>query len=857
MRKLIFIFLLFFPFLAFSNLEYCDNGKNISWEFCSSWTIITDIKSIDTFSWNYLNIFSWFWWNKLNNDLISDYNSSFQVWYIWNTFNNDLNSENNSNFQVWFLWTNFKQINFWEINVYQKKKEPYQEFKKLKFWEAIWKQQMWSGIIFSYSFDNKEKYNVLMIVSIYDSKTDKLVKKVYTDYSMWNTNFVKVKNLESWEYYWTAQLQTWNWIRSKIIKPTEDDNIKIYFKIFDWFEPYANWYRFINNSPNPSILSWWVETQVTIVEENGRNIVKTNRKITSWNKWDIFNTVFDISDERRKIDSFIWIWLTWSWAFQWWNCFWMSLTALAKYKWEEDFLNKYVKWLNNNIWTWTIWEKIPDPNTKPTNIVYEKNPWDIYNDNLKWILTLQLYQYWKDIKKLLQAFYKKKNNWINVVEQFKNNPNKNYILFIWWKKTEDWEEWWHALVPYRLEKEKDYYKLYVWDNNYPYPNVIEKNEKWEDDLKGAYEQYIQIFNDWSWYYKWVKDFWNIYTIIWLIDTDNLVDLPKQTKVVWSDENEIKYWLTWESNIYIEDENWNITWYKDWEVLEQIPWVEIYKEIWLVKWQEIKNTYKQIYISDTTKLDISKLKLKIQSTKDESYNLNIISRDFFTYLQNIETNSWDLDEFKITREEIEINFDKNKIWDYDLLVDNFKDNWTWTIYISQVKTIDTLHKYQINWDKVVKDEKWAITYQLDINNDWKLDNQDKQIELNPQYIDNTAPTTKLKIKWFKLPKIKNFNHWFRFWKHKQQKNKENKNKQEEKLDKYLKQIKIKLKAKDNKDWVWLENIYYSLNNWEYIKYTKQIKINKFWIYTLKYYSQDLFWNKEEEKEYKVWNSKSKR
>ena len=58
------------------------------------------------------------------------------------------------------------------------------------------------------------------------------------------------------------------------------------------------------------------------------------------------------------------------------------------------------------------------------------------------------------------------------------------------------------------------------------------------------------------------------------------------------------------------------------------------------------------------------------------------------------------------------------------------------------------------------------------------------------------------------------------------------KHEEKLDKYLKQVKIKLKAKDNKDWVWLENIYYRLNNWEYIKYTKQIKIKNPWIYILK-------------------------
>ncbi len=848
MRKLLFILLLFFPFLVFWNIEYCDNGKNISWEFCSSGIIITDIKKIDNFSWNYLNISNWYWWTKLNNNLIPGYQSNHQIWYIWNNFNNSIDSSNNSNFQVWFLWTNFRQIDFWKILLTQQVKEPYQEKRKLWLWEYIWKQQMWSGIIFSYNFNNKENYNVLMIVDIYDRKTNKLIKTSYTDYSIWNTNFVKVKDLPAWEYYWTAQLQTWDWIKSEIIKPIKNDSIKTDFKIFDWFEPYANGYKFMNNNPNPSIFSWWVDLYLdfSTPEKNKFKLVRKINNWNDWNKWKIFNNVFNIPDERRRVDSFIWIWLNWTWAFQWWNCFWMSLSAMAKYRWYNDFLNKYAKWLNDNIWTWTIWEKIQEPNTKPTNISYNKNLWDIDNDNLKWILALQIYQYWKDIKDLQRRFDKKKNNWMNVVKEFKNNPDKNYILLIQWKKTENSEEQWHAVVPYRLEKENDYYKLYIWDNNYPYPNVIEKDKNLKDTKRSAYKQYIKINKDWSWNYKRIDDIWKITTIIWLIDIDNLVSLPKQTRVVWTDENEIKYGLDWEGNIYLEDENGNITWYKDWETLEQIPWTEVYKEVWIVKWQQIKNIYKQIYIPDTTKLDVSKLKIKIQSTKNETYNLNVISKDFFTYFQNIETNSWDLDEFKITREDIQVNFDKNKTWDYDLLVDNFKDNWTWTVFIPQVKTIDTLHEYQINWDKVVTDEKWAITYKLDTNNDWQLDNQDKQIELNPQYIDNIAPTTKLKIKWFKLPKTHRFKHWFNFWKHKKE---DDKNKNKEELDKYLNQVKIKLKAKDNKTWVWLENIYYSLNNWEYIKYTKQIKLKKSWKYTLKYYSQDLFWNKEKIKEYK--------
>ncbi len=172
MKKLFFILLLFFPFLVFWNIEYCDNGKNISWEFCSSGTIITDIKKIDNFSWNYLNISNWYWWTKLNNNLISDYNSDFQVWYIWNNFNNSFDSNNNSNFQIWFLWTNFRQIEFWKINITQEIIEPHQKLDELNIWETIWKQQMWSWIIFSYNFNKWKIFN-----NVFDIPDKRRIKK--------------------------------------------------------------------------------------------------------------------------------------------------------------------------------------------------------------------------------------------------------------------------------------------------------------------------------------------------------------------------------------------------------------------------------------------------------------------------------------------------------------------------------------------------------------------------------------------------------------------------------------------------------------------------------------------------------
>ena len=97
-------------------------------------------------------------------------------------------------------------------------------------------------------------------------------------------------------------------------------------------------------------------------------------------------------------------------------------------------------------------------------------------------------------------------------------------------------------------------------------------------------------------------------------------------------------------------------------------------------------------------------------------------DYYTKISWVETSSWQIDIYKISREQIQLDFDDSKTstWTYDLLVDDFQNNWTWTIYRWNMTSINNLEQYEIDWTKVVNNESDSIKYQVDIDNDWSLD-----------------------------------------------------------------------------------------------------------------------------------------
>ena len=172
------------------------------------------------------------------------------------------------------------------------------------------------------------------------------------------------------------------------------------------------------------------------------------------------------------------------------------------------------------------------------------------------------------------------------------------------------------------------------------------------------------------------------------------------------------------------------------------------------------------------------------------------------ISNVETSTWEIDIYSITGENIQIDFDDNKIWKYNLLVDNFQNNWTWTVYIQDIESNIWLQEYNINWSKVIENKDDSVIYKLDTNNDWTLD---KEKELKPITI-NEVEKNSAKISWYIY-----FDR--------------NKNWKKDKKDKALRNFKVYLDL--NNDWKLQKKIEpYTKTNREWYYEFKNLKTWKY-------------------------------
>lgn len=86
----------------------------------------------------------------------------------------------------------------------------------------------------------------------------------------------------------------------------------------------------------------------------------------------------------------------------------------------------------------------------------------------------------------------------------------------------------------------------------------------------------------------------------------------------------------------------------------------------------------------------------------------------------------------SRENLKIDFDNSKDWSYNLLVDIFYNNWTWTIYMYGMPSIAEKQNYDIDWNKVINDDNDSVIYSIDLDNDWDYEN-DQNLPPIYQYI----------------------------------------------------------------------------------------------------------------------------
>ncbi len=661
------------------------------------------------------------------------------------------------------------------IKLKQWVKSPLLEKQGINPWEQIWKYQSWSGIILSADIQT----GALLNIEVYKNGT---LTPVFSDTSSWE---IVVPYQGSWAYYWKARTMGQYWQVSERVDYETDNMFEADYILYEWFEPYPYGYKFYNNWPANWLLTGWV-SQI--------NWITRKREKIPWNKWDIFFNAFDLStfqnNQNKIFDAFENVWLNKDDVFQWWNCNGMSVSATMQYKYPV-FLQAYYFWFSEQIWTGKIWNKIQEP-----DLLNQNNQiwWNEYNSVTETLFSLQLSWYSIHQWSALQSWEDTSNNILNKI---KDNPNDTYILtFAWidfWNKPVS-----HTVVVYKLE----WNRIYFWDSNFQYPFRLQSDgskPKW-------YNQYIEVNIDWTWEAKSYNR--KSFNEMSLVNIDDIYNKWNKSAPIWFNMYDILYTLNWKSDIIVTDSLWRISWFSWWTVLEDIPWVDVIIPANATLTWTIENTWKQIYLPQKKDLIV-----KVIAKDTENYDLMIAWWDYYTKLEWIETNSWQIDTFNITREKIEIDFDNEKTWNYDLLVDDFQNNWTWTVYIWNIKTNQTKEQYTISWTWVLDNNNNAVIYEIDTNDDW---NYDELINLPPIYQDITAPTTTHTFSWTTNS-----------------------------TGSYIETVKIELNSIDNDWWIWVDSIYYSLDStWSiYQKYTNPIIVNEIWNHILNYYSIDKFWNTE--------------
>lgn len=161
-----------------------------------------------------------------------------------------------------------------------------------------------------------------------------------------------------------------------------------------------------------------------------------------------------------------------------------------------------------------------------------------------------------------------------------------------------------------------------------------------------------------------------------------------------------YTLDWKWDIYLIDEQWRISWYKDDNVFEEIPWVRPYTTMWGL-WSS--EDWKQIYMPER-----KDLKTVIVWKADWTYKLTVAWWNYHLDIEGVETKKWQVDEIISRENSTEINFDDNKEWYYNLDMD-FRRYKNWSFYFYQQKATWKTQKYIVDWEWVDNKEDNSILY----------------------------------------------------------------------------------------------------------------------------------------------------
>lgn len=629
--KILFL-MLFFCINSYVYAEEIDDSfsnrlENTSWDlsfktwFFSSWfnydETDRELLSKVEYKEKIWFISSNFNYDETDRKLISKMVFNVKPWYIWSKFNynetdRDLLNKAVYNIKVGFYWSNYwkvieeedqNEINFSIIKLNQEILSPHmQDRENVEIWEKIWKFQSWTWLILSAEVSNPNSEKLKLIIQVSKIWLDSFSKEYSNHWYLVDNNIeVIIPYNWTWSYVWKAKLENIDWISNDWIDFWSNDITEVDYELYEWFEPYPYGYNFHNRGVASSILSWWIDYLWTSTKDYYSYKI---RKKVDWTKWDIFSKTFDLSgfdnNDSKLLSAFESLWLNSSWALQDWNCFGMAVSSALQQSNSSFFKDNFL-WFSQKIWSWFIWDNIEEPNIWYVNSRYK---WNEYNDITELILSTQLSQYSSNYMDLKNKSITKVTD---IVNQLEENPNETYLINIYWTN-QSWKKVWHSVIPYKIEKEKDLVKIYIWDNNYQYP--YRTIEGYGDII--ANNLYITL--DWDSFYTNYNR--KTFDKIQLISLDDIFNWWKLSTPRWFTWEETNYSLSWSADIYLTDEYWNISWFKDGNIYEEIEWVNVIIPLNdTLDWENIENKFKEIYLKERQDLT-----LNIKWLNNELYDL---------------------------------------------------------------------------------------------------------------------------------------------------------------------------------------------------------------------------------------------
>lgn len=419
----------------------------------------------------------------------------------------------------------------------------------------------------------------------------------------------------------------------------------------------------------------------------------------------------DIIDDTKLLSVFEALWMDNNEpdVFNGWNCFGMALSSLmVESETGTWFLFKHHNDFYNNLAAqWNIWSlgEISKNNS---------NEWDDEEDANKMLQTILAFQLSLQSQHIVDIGTIGTKTPTKILKTLQDNPDKKYIM-IFSGLDRNNEESVHAVVPYRTEIDQNWDKrVFIWDNNTPFPNRLIDGINYK-----GYNQFLQINSDTDWYVDFYKNaqWWKEFHEIALLDLEDIKnDSKKWLPAIGLSETDASYSLVWEADLYLEDLQWRISWYKDGMVIKEIPWVQIIEDINLGINSNSVDKYKLIYLPEK----IDDIVIHVNGTKSEDYNLMIAWWNYYTKIEWVTTELNQEDLYISTENTLEINFDNNKQGTHNFLSNYFGTEITKTVYVEETYSSPMLQKYSMDWGEVWNNEENVVEYQIDNDGDGVYD-----------------------------------------------------------------------------------------------------------------------------------------